>query len=167
MALRVRVPYWATRGVAVRLNGETQRPGQPSSYCRDRAAAGRTATGWRSPAHGAARASDARRPTVAAIMYGPLVLAGRLGIEGLTYEMKYADPVNARRGEGMRGQPVLAPDLLAPSRHPGDWIRPVGDPSVDRRDVEVVAGSPGDWTERQARSPSASPSSPAPCRSSP
>ena len=82
-------------------------------------------------------------------MYGPLVLAGALGNEGLTYEMMYADPVNPRRGEGMRGQPLPAPELLAPSADPGDWIRPVGDPSVDRRDVEVVAGSPGDWTKAE------------------
>jgi hypothetical protein len=83
-------------------------------------------------------------------MYGPLVLAGGLGNEGLTYEMMYADPVNARRGEGMRGQPVPAPDLVAASVDPGDWIRPVSDAAVDRRDAEVVAGSPGDWTRAAA-----------------
>jgi hypothetical protein len=46
----------------------------------------------------------------------------------------------------MRGQPIPAPELVAPSADPAEWIRPVGDPSIDRRDVEVVAGSPGDWT---------------------
>ena len=85
-------------------------------------------------------------PTCRPSCTGPLVLAGALGNEGLTYEMMYADPVNARRGEGMRGQPIPAPELVAPSADPADWIRPVGDPSMDRRDVEVVAGSPGDWT---------------------
>jgi hypothetical protein len=85
-------------------------------------------------------------PTLQAFMYGPLVLAGALGNEGLSYEMMYADPVNARRGEGMRRQPIPAPELLAPFTAPADWIKPVGDPSVDLRDVEVVAGSPGDWT---------------------
>jgi hypothetical protein len=62
----------------------------------------------------------------------------------------YADPLNARRGEGMRGQPSPAPELLAPSTDPADWIRPVGDPAVDVRDVEVVAGSPGDWSRAMA-----------------
>jgi hypothetical protein len=85
-------------------------------------------------------------PTVQAFMYGPLVLAGALGNEGLTYELMYADPVNARRGEPLRGQPVQAPDLVAPSAEPEDWIKRVGDPSAETRDVEVVAGSPGDWT---------------------
>ena len=85
-------------------------------------------------------------PTLQAFMYGPLVLAGALGNEGLSYEMMYADPVNARRGEGMRGEPVPAPALVTASTDPADWIRPVGDPAVDLRDVEVVAGSPGDWS---------------------
>jgi hypothetical protein len=78
------------------------------------------------------------------------VLAGALGNERLTYEMMYADPANPRRGEGMRGEPVPAPELVAPSTDPADWIRPVGDPAVETRDVEVVAGSPGDWTRAAA-----------------
>jgi hypothetical protein len=78
-------------------------------------------------------------------MYGPLVLAGVLGNEGLSYEMMYSDPTNPRRGEGMRGQPVPAPELVAPSAEPDDWILQVGDPAIEARDVEVVAGSPGDW----------------------
>jgi hypothetical protein len=63
--------------------------------------------------------------------------------------MMYADPVNARRGEGMRGQPVAAPELVAPSADPADWIRPF-DSAVELRDVEVVAGSPGDWSRALA-----------------
>jgi hypothetical protein len=35
---------------------------------------------------------------------------------------------------------------VAPSPRLEDWIRPAGDPSIEQRDVEVVAGSPGDWT---------------------
>jgi uncharacterized protein len=151
LGLRIRVPYWATRGITVTINGERQEASaKPSSYW----AVERTwKTGDRLDAslpmslHVHAMPDD---PTVQAFMYGPLVLAGALGNEGLTYEMMYADPVNARRGEGMRGQPLPAPELHAPSADPRDWIRPVGDPTVDRRDVEVVAGSPGDWTRAAA-----------------
>ena len=50
----------------------------------------------------------------------------------------------------MRGQPLPAPELKAPSGDPGRWIQPVGDPAVDLRDAEVVAGSPGDWTKAAA-----------------
>jgi len=77
------------------------------------------------------------------------VLAGALGNEGISYEMMYADPVNARRGEGMRGQPVAAPELVAPSADPAEWIRSF-DSAVELRDVEVVAGSPGDWSRALA-----------------
>jgi DUF1680 family protein len=151
LALRVRVPYWATRGISVRLNGEKREASTtPSSYWtleRTWKTGDRLEVSLPMSLHVHPMPDD---PAVRAFMYGPLVLAGALGNEGLTYEMMYADPVNARRGEGMRGQPVSAPELKAPSADPADWIRPVGDTSLDRRDVEVVAGSPGDWTRAAA-----------------
>ena len=147
LRLRVRVPYWATRGIAVKVNGERQEASAPpSSYWtleRTWKTGDRVDVSLPMGLHVHPMPDD---PALQAFMYGPLVLAGALGNEGLTYEMMYADPVNARRGEGMRGQPIPAPELVAPSADPAAWIRPVGDPSIDRRDVEVVAGSPGDWT---------------------
>ncbi len=151
LSLRIRVPYWATRGITVRINGETQEASaKPASYWaveRTWKNGDRLEVSLPMSLHVHAMPDD---PTVQAFMYGPLVLAGALGNEGLTYEMMYSDPVNARRGEGMRGQPIPAPELVAPSADPADWIRPVGDPTLDRRDVEVVAGSPGDWTRAAA-----------------
>jgi uncharacterized protein len=150
LGVRVRVPYWATRGITARINGERQEASaKPASYWaveRTWKTGDRLDVSLPKSLHTHLMPDD---PSLQAFMYGPLVLAGALGNEGLTYEMMYADPVNARRGEGMRGQPLPAPELLAPSADPGDWIRPVGDPSVDRRDVEVVAGSPGDWTKAE------------------
>jgi uncharacterized protein len=147
LRLRVRVPYWATRGIAVKLNGEAQEASAPpASYfeiARTWKTGDRLEVRLPMSLHAQPMPDD---PGVQAFMYGPLVLAGPLGNEGLTYEMMYADPVNARRGEGMRGQPATAPDLVASSSRVEDWIKPVGDPSVEQRDVEVVAGSPGDWT---------------------
>jgi uncharacterized protein len=146
LTLRIRVPYWATEGVQVKVNGEMQQvAAKPSSYC---ALARTWKTGDRVEVvmpmslHIHPMPDN---PSVQAFMYGPLVLAGALGNEGLTYEMMYSDPTNPRRGEGMRGQPVAAPELVAPSANPADWIRRVGDLSIEARDVEVVAGSPGDW----------------------
>ncbi len=146
LTLNVRIPYWATRGIAVEINGRPQETSAtPASYWTIE----RT---WRTgdtvdvnlpmSLHVHSMPDD---PTVQAFIYGPLVLAGALGNEGLTYEKMYADPENPRRGEGLRGQPIPAPELVAPSADPTDWIAPVGDPSVEVRDVEVVAGSPGDW----------------------
>ena len=151
LELRVRVPYWATRGVEARLNGEAlQVSAKPSSYftlARTWKTGDRLEVRLPMGLHAQPMPDD---PTVQAFLYGPLVLAGALGNERLTYEMMYADPANPRRGEGMRGEPVPAPELVAPSTDPADWIRPVGDPAVETRDVEVVAGSPGDWTRAAA-----------------
>jgi DUF1680 family protein len=146
LSVRVRVPYWATRGIVVKVNGETQdAPARPESYrevARTWKTGDRLEVSLPMSLHAHPMPDD---PTLQAFLYGPLVLAGALGNEGLTHEMMYSDPANARRGEGMRGQPLPPPELIAPSTRPGDWIRPVGDPSVESRDVEVVAGSPGDW----------------------
>jgi hypothetical protein len=146
LELRVRVPYWATRGITVRLNGETQEartvPASYFSVARTWKTGDRLEVSLPMSLHVDAMPDD---PTLQAFMYGPLVLAGALGNEGLTYEMMYSDPVNPRRGEALRGLPIPAPELLAPTNDPAEWIRPLGAASVDPREVEVVSGSPGDW----------------------
>jgi len=52
-------------------------------------------------------------PTLAAVMYGPLVLAGRLGTEGLTPDVLRAEPTKPRTVPEYKGQPVPAPELRA------------------------------------------------------
>jgi len=148
LSLRVRIPYWATQGMAASLNGEPlEASADPASYWaieRTWKTGDRLEVSLPMKLHVHPMPDD---PTVQAFMYGPLVLAGALGNEGLTYDMMYANPVNARRGEGLRGQPVPAPDLVAPSADPADWIQPAGGPSVDVSGAEVVAGSPVDLTK--------------------
>jgi len=148
LALRVRVPYWATQGITATLNGQpVEASAEPASYWtieRTWKSGDRLEVRLPMSVHAHPMPDD---PTLQAFMYGPLVLAGALGNEGLTYEMMYADPVNARRGEGLRGGPVAVPDLVAPSDVPADWIRPAGGPSVDVSGAEVVAGSPIDLTK--------------------
>jgi DUF1680 family protein len=151
LELRLRVPHWATRGVILKLNGEAQeasaKPGSYWTLARTWQTGDRVEMRLPMSLRAEAMPDD---PTLQAFLYGPLVLAGTLGNQGLTYDMMYSDPANPRRGEGMRGEPVPAPELHAPSADPGDWIRRVGDPSAETRDVEVVAGSPGDWTRAAA-----------------
>jgi DUF1680 family protein len=146
LALHIRVPYWAKDGISIKINGQPmQVSAKPESFCtleRTWNTGDRVEAVLPMSLHVDAMPDN---PAVQAFMYGPLVLAGALGNECLTYEMMYSDPTNPRRGEGMRGLPVAAPELIAPSLNPGEWIRPVGDPSVEMRDVEVVAGAPGDW----------------------
>ena len=51
-------------------------------------------------------------PAIQALCYGPLVLAGQLGSDGLTSERMYGDPLNARGGKFLRGEPIAAPELV-------------------------------------------------------
>lgn len=145
MAVRVRVPYWATRGGSAELNGRTLEAfAAPSSYLvLDRT--------WRDGdevkvtmpmgLHVCAMPDD---PTVQAFMYGPLVLAGRLGTEGLTPETLRAEPTKPRAIPEYRSEPVAVAPLKAGGNDPSSWIKPVqGKPLEFRttgqeRDVTLI-----------------------------
>lgn len=145
MAVRVRVPYWATRGGNAELNGRTLEAfAAPSSYLvLDRT--------WRDGdevkvtmpmgLHVCAMPDD---PTVQAFMYGPLVLAGRLGTEGLTPETLRAEPTKPRAIPEYRSEPVAVAPLKAGGNDPSSWIKPVqGKPLEFRttgqeRDVTLI-----------------------------
>ena len=121
MSLNVRVPCWATRGVAIKLNGQEQPvSSSPSSYLELRRV-------WK----------DGDRVEVAlpmslhvdpllgdeswqAAMYGPLVLAGRLGAEGLTDSMTH---IGYDTTPG--GKPGPAPVIRAHASDAFDWVEAV------------------------------------------
>src|SRR5579859_1067228 len=92
LALKIRIPYWATQGVMIKVNGEVQKiAATPSTYAELK----RT---WRDgdkievalpfSFHAAPLPDDS---TLQAAMYGPLVLAAEMGREGLTKSMIYGD----------------------------------------------------------------------------
>jgi uncharacterized protein len=90
MPVHVRVPYWATSGVTVSINGKKQDvTAAASSYLTlDRT--------WNdgdkiqvSLPMGLHLAPLPDEPTMQAAMYGPLVLAGRLGTKGLMHDHIY------------------------------------------------------------------------------
>jgi len=128
MALRVRVPYWAERGATVRLNGSPLAvPAKPGSY----AAIRRT---WRDGdrleiempmgLHLHPMPDD---PKVVAVMYGPLVLAGRLGTKGPTPEQLRATT------PAPEGRPAPAPWFVVEREEPRAWILPVADKPLEFR----------------------------------
>jgi hypothetical protein len=138
LALRIRVPYWATRGVLVKINGENEDiPAQPGSYLSlDRLwKNGDTITVempmslhlWRMP-------DD---PNLAAILYGPAVLAGELPTEDLAKEKTYG-PYHSD------GKPVSPPGLVPSDDRLESWIKAVaGRPLTFQT---VGAGRPNDVT---------------------
>jgi DUF1680 family protein len=88
--VHVRVPYWATRGATAKLNGEViATNAEPSSWlCMKRKWNNQDRLEITLPMslHKAPMPDD---ETLVAFMYGPLVLAGILGSEGLTEEVTY------------------------------------------------------------------------------
>jgi DUF1680 family protein len=114
VALRLRVPYWATRGITVKVNGKPQ----------PNAAAGPTyitvARTWHTgdeveiempmSLHTEAMPDD---DSVRAFLYGPLVLAGDLGTAGLTREMQYGDD---KGGHTCKDEPMPAPALTGAAK---------------------------------------------------
>jgi DUF1680 family protein len=134
--LRIRVPYWAAKGISVKINGEVQpSPAQPGSYL----SLARTWENgdtiivempmslhlWRMP-------DD---PNLAAILFGPVVLAGELPGESLPKEKIYG-PYHSD------GKPASAPDLIPTGENLEDWIKPVAGRSLAFQ--TVGAGRPDD-----------------------
>ena len=123
LALRVRVPYWATRGASVKLNGQAMAAeAKPSSYLTVR----RTwADGDRLDV--ALPMSLHRHPmpddkTLVAFLYGPLVLAGKLGRGEVTKELTYTSQNWFRFPAD---KVAAAPTFLVEGDDLGAWLKPV------------------------------------------
>jgi DUF1680 family protein len=140
LALHVRIPAWIGEGGFIKVNGQTLAEfSSPSSYLSVRRV-------WKSGDRveitlpmelRLERLPD--RPDIAAILYGPIVLAGQLGgAEGLTPDKVYGpygpegDPVPVPTFEGRKGTPLA------------DWVKPVAGKPLTFRTVD--AGKPNDVT---------------------
>jgi hypothetical protein len=63
--------------------------------------------------------------SVQAVMYGPLVLVGRLGTEGITAENRRAEPTKPRTvPEYKNPAPPLAPEIHAATDDVTTWVMP-------------------------------------------
>ncbi|HEY7574883.1 MAG TPA: beta-L-arabinofuranosidase domain-containing protein, partial [Thermoanaerobaculia bacterium] len=118
LTLRLRVPWWATRGGAVRINGEASPVfASPSSYVT----LTRTwKTGDRVELElpmGLAVDPMPDDPSIQAVMYGPLVLAGRLGARGLTRAMTYGG-----YDCELKGAPGEVAEIRADPKDPESWV---------------------------------------------
>lgn len=130
--LRIRVPSWIERDFKVHINGSpVEAAFRPSSYfVLDRL--------WRNgdkveislpmDLHTETMPDD---KNLQSILYGPLVLAGDLGVAGLTpdsYRGTLADPV---KNHVVQGEPVPAPELRSGGEPLSKWIK--RDPAVPLR----------------------------------
>ena len=140
MALRVRVPYWATKRNSATLNGRaaTRMPAPSNWYVVDRT--------WRDgdtleitlpmSLHVHAMPDD---PALQAIMYGPLVLVGQLGTDGITTENRRAEPTPPREVPNYTNAKTMRrpmqPAFVASSDDPAAWIKPVPGRALEFRTV--------------------------------
>jgi len=125
MVLRVRVPQWSAGGSA-QLNGEAARQiASPGSYF---AIERRWRDGDRLTVRVPMRLYAAPMPddpSLRAVMYGPLVLAARLGSTGLDTAHLRAEPTRPRTVPEYRLPPVPAPAITAPALDPASWLEPL------------------------------------------
>jgi uncharacterized protein len=123
LPIKVRVPYWATEGGSLAINSQRLPAfAGPASYVAvDRVWENGDRLDVRLPMtlHAAPVDGD---DTQQAMMYGPLVLAGRLGDVDLTHDMTYlgysSDPPH---------RPYVVPEIAPVSGGPTGWVRPAGD----------------------------------------
>ena len=113
--MRIRIPYW-TKGAMVKVNGkreaETPQSGSYLSVRRKWKSGDKVQIQLPMSLQVSAMPDD---PGLQAFLYGPLVLAGRLGSEGLTADDQVSDRRQEVKSHYVRGNPVNVPDLHAPA----------------------------------------------------
>jgi hypothetical protein len=143
IGIMIRIPYWAANGGFVTVNGEKLSAfSSPQSYLSIRRI-------WRNgdivevnlPMNfHFIRMPDKQNEV--AILYGPLVLAGALGTQGMTDAMKYGMGQGSTRG--FRDTTTVIPEFVVTSDNPNDWIKPVPGKPLTFQTVNV--GKPNDVT---------------------
>ena len=70
--------------------------------------------------------------SVQAVMYGPLVLVGRLGTNGITADNRRAEPTKPRTvPEFKNPAPPAVPGIRAASNDAASWVAPVAGKSLE------------------------------------
>ena len=141
MTLRVRYPAWAQRGMTVQVNDQPlDHKSRPGTYVGIH----RT---WKNGDRVKVQLPFSLRlepmpdnPARAAICYGPVVLAGELGTDGIAPPMPYAK----NQGDFFNAKPPRLPVLLAQGRAVADWVKPVPGKPLTFRTKGV--GRPKDLT---------------------
>jgi hypothetical protein len=121
LTIRVRVPAWVAAGATVRINGRpsdvTAAPGSYLAIARVWNRGDRVEISLPMALHSESMPDD---HSLRAVLYGPMVLAGTLGREGLTKEL-----VLGPEGPSLKkAPPVQIPQFSAAKKRLDDWIKP-------------------------------------------
>jgi hypothetical protein len=136
LAMRVRVPYWTRDGSAT-LNGRPLNAfAAPGSYLvvdRTWSDGDRLDVTLPMSLRVDAMPDD---DTLQAVMYGPLVLVGKMGTEGITADNRRAEPTAPRTVPDYKNPaPPAAPEIRAPSADPASWLAAVPGRRLEFRTV--------------------------------
>lgn len=145
MTIFIRIPSWVTRPAVVMINGRRltagTSPGMYSALKRKWENGDRVEVTLPMDLHLSRLPDD---PTTAAVMYGPVVLAGALGSEGMTEKMKNGFGFPDVNRMFTDGAAIEAPALVPQSTKLTKWIVPVSGRPLTFRTVK--AGRPKDVT---------------------
>jgi len=139
LTLRLRMPEWLDGRGSVTLNSKpleaSAAPGSYLTITRTWKGGDRIEMGLPMGLRISAMPDDAG---LGAVLYGPIVLAGELGSQGLTKEM-----IVGPEGPDVEHLPLEIPSFKAAGAAPKDWIQPAGEPLAFRttgqaRDVTLA-----------------------------
>jgi uncharacterized protein len=123
LQLHLRIPYWAGPDTAVKVNGKAvdvmTSPGSYLTIARSWKKGDRVEVELPMRLHVEPMPDE---PTTQAVLYGPLVLAGKLGSEGLTKEMIFGP-----MGPDVAKHPMPVPALKAEGSGPDSWLKRTDD----------------------------------------
>lgn len=130
VSLSIRYPSWATSGAIVKINGKnvkiSQKPGSYIVLSRSWKAGDKIDITYPMSLHTVATNDD---PNVAAVLYGPIVLAGDMGTEGMKSPVPFA-----RDQLDYRNYPVpenISSTINTSGKKIKDWLLPVaGEPLI-------------------------------------
>jgi DUF1680 family protein len=130
LSLYIRYPYWATSGVSITVNGKsvkiTEKPGSYIELKRNWKAGDKVAINYPMSLRLVATNDD---PNKAAIAYGPLILAGDMGTEGMKAPAPFAHDRLEYTDYNIPGNVISS--LNVKDRKLNDWLTPVaGQPLV-------------------------------------
>ncbi len=137
LTLRLRVPEWLAGRGSVTVNGKpleaSAGPGGYLALARTWANGDRIEMALPMDLHVSAMPDD---PALQAVLYGPLVLAGDLGSQGLTKQM-----IVGPEGPEVERLPLEIPSFRTAGADPKEWMRPADEPLTFR-----TSGQPRDIT---------------------
>jgi DUF1680 family protein len=137
LPVHLRIPSWLASAPTVKLNGKaleaTASPGSYLTLTRTWKKGDRVEMELPMRLHIESMPDD---PKLQAILYGPLVLAGDLGAEGLTEQL-----ITGPMGPRVQALPIEVPTFRAATADPASWIKPGDKPLTFR-----TTGQPKDVT---------------------